>query len=281
MCLEPGIDFKNDPADKSSEFYFYPEEGFIEPIEVVKGLRVSAKGNGANFIGGVEIESLMRNKDGKVAGVKYTTTSDNSNIIRATADLVIIACGANSASPALGIGSEKLPLAKQPGALTYVSSDNYLKQPLKRIFVDTINQTHMLRRSDGTLVIGGGKLIVGGSDSDEDSPEDKELDISEEADSAIAKEMIAAAIKSVSPDSENDDDKSFRITTANRPISADGLPVVGLVEEGLYVAVTHSGITLAPLIGELASFEIEESLNAKSSEYGFQILDAYRPTRFV
>eukprot|EP00984_Skeletonema_dohrnii_P031824 scaffold24849_cov104-Skeletonema_dohrnii-CCMP3373.AAC.3 len=234
--------------------------------------------------------------DGKVAGVEYTTTSDNSNIIRATADLVIIACGANSASPALGIGSEKLPLAKQPGALTYVSSDNYLQQPLKRIFVDTINQTHMLRRSDGTLVIGGGKLIVGGRDSDDDSPEDKELDISEEGDSAIAKEMISAAIKSISPNelesfvescSENDDE-SFRITTANRPISADGLPVVGLVEEGLYVAVTHSGITLAPLIGELASFEIEESLNAKSSEeilrqerYGFQILDAYRPTRFT
>jgi len=145
-----------------------------------------------------------------------------------------------------------LPLAKQPGALTYVSSDNYLKQPLKRIFVDTINQTHMLRRSDGTLVIGGGKLIVGGSDSDEDSPEDKHIDTSEEADSTIAKEMITAAIKSISPDglesfmescSENDDDKSFRVTTANRPISADGLPVVGLVEEGLYVAVTHSGIT--------------------------------------
>mmetsp|Transcript_15752 Transcript_15752/g.23382 ORF Transcript_15752/g.23382 Transcript_15752/m.23382 type:complete len:841 (+) Transcript_15752:96-2618(+) len=297
MCLEPGIDFKNDPADKSSEFYFYPEEGFIEPIEVVKGLRVSAQRSGANFIGGAENVSLMRNKDGKVAGVEYATTSDNSKIIRATADLVIIACGANSASPALGIGSEKLPLAKQPGALTYVSSDNYLKQPLKRIFVDTINQTHMLRRSDGTLVIGGGKLIVGGRDSDDDSPEDKELDISEEADSAIAKEMITAAIKSISPDdwesfmessSENDDDKSFRITSANRPISADGLPVVGLVEEGLYVAVTHSGITLAPLIGELASFEIEESLNAKSSEeilrqerYGFQILDAYRPTRFT
>ena len=154
----------------------------------------------------------------------------------------------------------------------------------------------MLRRPDGTLVIGGGKLIVGGSDSKDNLPNNKEIDTSsiEETDLSIGKEMISAAIKSVSANDldsfkrASSFDSSFRVTRANRPISADGLPVVGYVEQGLYVAVTHSGITLAPLIGELASYEIEESLNTQFTQdtinqgkYGFQILEPYRPTRFT
>lgn len=295
-CLEPGIDFE----DESSEFSFFPEEGFVEPAKVVKALRLSARRNGVDFINGAEIVSLIRNEKGKVSGVEYNT-SDCTNIIRASADVVINACGANSASTSLGIGSERLPLVDEPGALTLVSSGSYLKHPLARIFVDTINQVHMLRRSDDTLVIGGGKLIVGGSQSDDnstDSKNNKKLDVSllEETDSAIGQGMITAALKSISPDdlesfiescSENNGDGNFRVTTANRPISADGLPVVGFVEQGLYVAVTHSGITLAPIIGELASYEIEESLRKQNSEElcsqercGFRILDDYRPTRF-
>ena len=35
---------------------------------------------------------------------------------------------------------------------------------LQRIFVDTIAQAHMLRRTDNTIVIGGGQLVVGGND---------------------------------------------------------------------------------------------------------------------
>jgi len=295
-CLEPGIELKNE----SSEFYFYPEEGFVEPAKVVEALRLSARRNGVDFIGGAEIVCLIRNKQGNVSGVEYKTIG-STNTIRVSADVVINACGANSASPSLGIGSERLPLVNQPGALTFVSSGSYLKQPLNRIFVDTINETHMLRRSDDTLVIGGGKLIVGGSQSDDDSTDtknNKKLDKSfGTTDSAVGQEMIAAAIKSISPDHlesfiescpENKGDSDFRVTKANRPISADGLPVVGFVEKGLYVAVTHSGITLAPIIGELASYEIEESLTKQNLEElfsqercGFQILDAYRPTRFI
>jgi glycine/D-amino acid oxidase-like deaminating enzyme len=44
----------------------------------------------------------------------------------------------------------------------------------------------------------------------------------------------------------------------HRPTPADGFPVIGRprATEGLYVAVMHSGITLAPLVGLLAAGEI-------------------------
>lgn len=45
-----------------------------------------------------------------------------------------------------------------------------------------------------------------------------------------------------------------------RPVPADGLPPVGphAEAEGLYTVVTHSGVTLAPLLGVLAAREITE-----------------------
>jgi glycine/D-amino acid oxidase-like deaminating enzyme len=47
-------------------------------------------------------------------------------------------------------------------------------------------------------------------------------------------------------------------TIGYRPMPADGFPIVGALESrpGAYVAVTHSGVTLAPVIGLFATEEI-------------------------
>ncbi|MFI7099381.1 NAD(P)/FAD-dependent oxidoreductase [Streptomyces sp. NPDC050161] len=59
-----------------------------------------------------------------------------------------------------------------------------------------------------------------------------------------------------------------------RPVPADGLPLVGTVPgaDGLYCVVTHSGVTLAPLLGELAADEI-------LSGRAVPALAPYRPSR--
>jgi glycine/D-amino acid oxidase-like deaminating enzyme len=43
-----------------------------------------------------------------------------------------------------------------------------------------------------------------------------------------------------------------------RPMPADGYSIVGTVAQrpGLYLVVTHSGVTLSPLVGELVAAEI-------------------------
>ena len=48
--------------------------------------------------------------------------------------------------------------------------------------------------------------------------------------------------------------ESARVGT--RPMPVDGLPIVGPAVAGLYVVVTHSGMTLGPLLGELAAAEL-------------------------
>jgi glycine/D-amino acid oxidase-like deaminating enzyme len=45
-------------------------------------------------------------------------------------------------------------------------------------------------------------------------------------------------------------------TVGYRPTPKDGLPIIGHACEGLYIAVMHSGVTLAPIAGLLASSEI-------------------------
>ena len=60
-----------------------------------------------------------------------------------------------------------------------------------------------------------------------------------------------------------------------RPMPVGGLPVLGYTRAvpNLYLALMHSGITLAPLVGELATMEILDGARV-------DILDHYRPERF-
>ncbi|MGB7317157.1 MAG: FAD-dependent oxidoreductase [Planktotalea sp.] len=64
---------------------------------------------------------------------------------------------------------------------------------------------------------------------------------------------------------------------AHRPVPQDGFPAVGAVAPGLYVAVMHSGITLAALMGELIGQEMLRGAGAKTEAW----LGAFRPERFA
>jgi glycine/D-amino acid oxidase-like deaminating enzyme len=67
-----------------------------------------------------------------------------------------------------------------------------------------------------------------------------------------------------------------RVETARigiRSLPADRMPAVGHVREGCYVVVTHSGITLAPLLGELVSQELIDQRQSTA-------LERFRPARF-
>jgi glycine/D-amino acid oxidase-like deaminating enzyme len=65
------------------------------------------------------------------------------------------------------------------------------------------------------------------------------------------------------------------IRRAMRPMPADGLPILGFCTAitNLYCAVTHSGVTLAPLIGEFGAQEILDGVRIDA-------LEPYRIERF-
>ena len=61
-----------------------------------------------------------------------------------------------------------------------------------------------------------------------------------------------------------------------RPMPIDGYPVLGFTRKvpNLYIALTHSGVTLCPLVSQLAALEIVEGARVN-------FLEDYRPERFA
>lgn len=78
-----------------------------------------------------------------------------------------------------------------------------------------------------------------------------------------AVEALAAGLGRLEPAS---------VTVTERPMLPDDRPAVGRLAEGLCVAVTHSGMTLAPLIAEAITAEI-------ASRARDPMLTIYRPDR--
>lgn len=89
---------------------------------------------------------------------------------------------------------------------------------------------------------------------------------------ATAQMLFADLASRLSPDAGLVYD-SYKI--GYRPMPKDGFPIIGRASglAGLYLAVTHSGITLAPAIGRFAADEI---LNNNSEP----LLAPYRLSRF-
>lgn len=61
-----------------------------------------------------------------------------------------------------------------------------------------------------------------------------------------------------------------------RPMPLDGFPVIGFTSAvpNLYITLMHSGVTLAPLVGEMATLEIADGARV-------DLFSPYRPERFV
>ena len=280
--VEPSIDWSSTISSDDSEIHFYPEEGHVDPVQAVKVLRTSANENGVDFIKGAVVTDLVRNEQGKVVGIQYTKIDDDASTHTVTADAVIIAAGANSARPELGL-ADHLTLLEKPGKLAYANtnSDNdETAKTLDRIFVDKTSHFHILRRSD-TIVVGGGKMVAGG-DTKQESTKEPQSSSDVEDESKIGKAMVDNVISAIAPYELQKGYELERVSQANRAFPKDGFPVLGFVEPGLYSAVTHSGITLGPLVGELVAYEVYQSkLDKKEGYYnsGFQILDKYRPSK--
>jgi glycine/D-amino acid oxidase-like deaminating enzyme len=67
---------------------------------------------------------------------------------------------------------------------------------------------------------------------------------------------------------------SSEILVGWRPIPRDDIPIIGRFKsKSIYVAVMHSGISLAAIVSNLVSQEIVDEVDSK-------LLDDFRPSRF-
>ena len=258
--LEPNANF----SFTEGPVYFFSDEGSVDPIEAVLALKVEAVKLGVNFVISVKCTGLLRGKGGRVIGIE----SAGSTIKEA--DVVLVAAGVGSSASASALGG--MPLILSPGRISFARPNHDVRESpdsvrINRIQVDTVRKCHVLQRRDGTFVAGGGVLEVGGTISAANSgacassfSDDKGL-------------QIVAAANQLSPQTISRSSFSHS-TAAIRPMPKDGLPIVGFIEHGRYCVVTHSGITIAPLLGALIAHELSLQLD-------LDVLKPYRPTRLA
>jgi glycine/D-amino acid oxidase-like deaminating enzyme len=224
------------------EFGYHVEgEGMVEPLAAAEALLAGAKGLGADVLSGCPVKWLLE-EDGKVEGVM---TNDGA----IHADEVVIAAGAESAALLDSIGIT-LKMTSPAGLLSH-------SKPAPRLLNGLVmtDGLHVRQTAEGRLVAG---TDFAGAD-----PEGDAEGLAVELQNKVA--ALVRGAESAGLDFH---------TVGFRPTPADGFSAIGRPQDkaGLYCAVTHSGITLAPAVGLLSA---EELLNGRRDP----LLSPYHPDR--
>jgi glycine/D-amino acid oxidase-like deaminating enzyme len=202
-----------------------PGEGVVEPLPTAEALLAAAERLGAGVTAHRRVLSLARS-GGRVTGVE-------TDVGPLAADEVVIAGGVGSAS-LLATAGVALPMRAAPGLLVATKPHS----PTLRGLLIT-PRMELRQTAEGRL------LAVGNID---DAQADG--DVAEPAAALLAeiRDLIDTGTALV-PDLQ---------VIAYRSTPRDGFPAIGRSTDvpGLYTAVTHSGITLAPAIGRFAAAEI-------------------------
>jgi len=194
------------------------------------------------------------------------------------ADTVIVAAGIGSPGLLASIPFQ-LPLQFCPGLLAHTSP-----LPVGSIRRPVVSSTvHLLQRGDGRVVIGGDLSHGGGGAGPQCEPEGwastqpplrtvrskggtpEEGEMWEEGERLLKHaSKLLPALRGA---------RLEKVTQAPRPMPEDGYPALGFVCPGVYLAITHSAVTLAPLLGRLVQEEVMHGSRAGQ-------LEPFRPQRF-
>jgi len=235
--MEPNL------ADPPDIAVHVAEEGSVEPKEAALTLLAAAERAGARIIAGRAVRGLLIRGD-RVSGAR----TDTEEIL---ADETVLAVGA--ASPGLAAtAGVPLPITIPPGLLVHSKPH----APLLNGLV-LAPELHMRQTADGRVIAGAD---FGGADPRGD-PDGTACDVFQQ---------IRAMLKG----GEGLEIAGYSI--GYRPTPADGFPAIGRPKgcTGLYIAVMHSGITLAPAVGRFAA---EEMLQGRRDP----LLGPYGPARFA
>ncbi|ESX58043.1 D-amino acid oxidase [Mesorhizobium sp. LSHC422A00] len=203
---------------------YVAEEGVAEPVAAAKALLADAERQGARVLSS-SVTALVQTY-GRITGV------DTSHGLMAAEEVVIAAgVGAPDIAATAGI---KLPIETPPGLIVH-------SRPYKKLLNGLVHaeKLHMRQTAEGRIIAGSD--FAGGDPGE--NPD------------ATARDLFAAMKAAL----RGADGLEFEFHTVGyRPTPIDGFPIIGRAEGvgGLYVAVMHSGITLAPAVGLFATREI-------------------------
>jgi glycine/D-amino acid oxidase-like deaminating enzyme len=222
---------------------FAEQEGTVDPMQALGALLKSAQELGAAVEYPCEVTGISV-AGGRVRGVETTRG-------RMEADFLVLAAGVDTPRLAAMLQVD-VPLKESPGLLAHTAPAPRMLERLA--FAPGAN---IKQNPDGRIVTGS------------DFGSSSTLDTSKEFGEKLLEKarLFLPRIKEA---------RLETVTLGHRVLPKDDHPIVGFVRSfpNLYVAAMHSGITLSPLIGQVAAAEILDGTSV-------DLLKDYRPSRFA
>ncbi|HDS0947609.1 TPA: FAD-binding oxidoreductase [Stenotrophomonas maltophilia] len=244
-ALTPAAISKREPAFKAlpARAVLRSAQGALDAVAATHALIEAATRHGAKVLTGTGVTGFLT-RAGVVTGVETVAGP-------MIADVVVCATGIGSAALAQRLGCA-LPVEASPAIFI-----RYASQPRLLRSIISGPDFEIRQGDDGTLF--AAEDFVDGTNAN--SPHA----LATRAAQAIASQLDVAAPLVVD-----------RACTGLRPIASDGLPVIGFLpgHSGVYVCTMHPGVTLAAVVGRLASQEIRGAGESKA-------LRPCRPGRFA
>jgi glycine/D-amino acid oxidase-like deaminating enzyme len=238
--------------------FFSPIDGHLDPVAVTRRFLEAARQHGATVM--LQCEVLGLNLD------KGALTDVMTSEGRVPLDRLVVASGVDTPRILAMVGFA-LKLRHAPGILAH-SKATAVVTP---IIFDAPGNLSFKQMADGSIV---------GTDSPEPPDIPAHLEIRAHAmafpDDSLRDmhgNRILAKIAQFLPAAR--DVGLERLTLGFRPIPLDELPVVGAIPgvPDVHVAVTHSGVTLAPILGRYTTQEVLTRARVA-------VLAPFRPERF-
>ena len=246
-ALEPGIDFNN------QNIVFSRADGAIDTIHAINLMIENIKFNGGSVLYPCRFQGL--NYTNRILSSVETTVGELE------ADQAIFATGIDSGR-LLSIDMMK---PSTPGIIVTSKPTGKL---LKRIIVGP--GAHIHQQLDGRIIFGEQS---GAPTSHLDRLSNKPKNFPSEL---FAQDHINRIFDTAKTFMKKVEDLKVEKTSIGwRPLPKDGRPVIGRIDglSGIYIAVMHSGVSLAAIVGKLVS---EEILNGSTN----LLLKDFRPSRF-
>jgi glycine/D-amino acid oxidase-like deaminating enzyme len=242
--LEP--DLRLDSA--AGRAVHFPDETAVDAPLLAKLLLDLAVARGAKTVIGSPVIGLCRNGD-RISGV-ILANGEQSNAA------LVINCAGPDADHVAQLAGRRLPLGPELGLIVHATLDGAV---IHRIF----DASGVLIRPIET---GSARLIL------QDVASDAAV-IRGEPIAQVAERLLTSVSGIFPPDASL---TLAHWTVGMRPMPADGVTSAGLLSSipGYGEIVTHSGVTLGPLIGRLVAQEI-------SGEAPDPLLAEFRPERFA
>ena len=251
-ALEPNVDFST-----TLTAAFSGNDGAIDPVLATHALLKAAEAYGALVKYPCELLDLSMT-DGRLQAAE-------TSMGKIPADKIILATGA-APEMAKRFADSHLPQRTTPGVIA-------ITKPMPKILNRLISApgVHMHQRLDGRIVLG-----------EQHGPPNNEAHATQLKDRPVmfpAKELadqhfariLEVAIKFL-PNLARAEPEAVHIGW--RPLPLDGHPVLGFSENrpDIYLAIMHSAVSLAPIIGQLVAQEVITNTPIEK-------LSAYRPDR--